>query len=67
MVLVNPLLHIEASNRSGLNFVCKYCGYSLNADYNASKNIAYKVLSGKSPDWIGLPNKLALKTGFISV
>ena len=67
MVLVNPLLHIEASNRNGLNFVCKHCNYSLNADYNASKNIAYKVLSGKSPDWIGLPNKLALKTGFISV
>ena len=59
--------HIEASNRSGLNFVCKHCGYSLNADYNASKNIAFKVLSGKSPDWIGLPSRLALKTEFISV
>ena len=59
--------HIEPANRSSLNFVCKYCGYSLNADYNASKNIAIKVLSGKNPDWTGLPCKLALKTEFISV
>jgi len=59
--------HIEASNRDGLNFVCKHCSYSLNADYNASKNIAFKALLGKSPDWAGLPCKLALKTGFISV
>ncbi|MBT9150824.1 MAG: hypothetical protein DDT40_01003 [candidate division WS2 bacterium] len=54
--------HMEAANRNGFNFVCKGCPYSLNADFNASKNIAIKVLSGKSPDWIGLPSKLALKT-----
>ena len=54
--------HIEASNRNGFNFVCKRCNYSINADYNANKNIAFKVLSGKSPDWAGLPRKLALKT-----
>lgn len=54
--------HIEASNRNGLDFVCKHCGYSLNSDYNASKNIAFKVLSGINPDWAGLPCKLALKT-----
>ena len=58
--------HIEPANRSSLNFVCKHCGYSLNADYNASKNIAIKVLSGKSPDWTGLPCKLALKTGSLT-
>lgn len=54
--------HIEPANRNGLNFVCKYCGYSLNADFNASRNIAIKVLSGKNLDWAGLPCKLALKT-----
>lgn len=59
--------HIESSNRKGLSFVCKHCGYSLNADYNASKNIAIKALSGKSPDWAEPPCKLALKTEFISV
>lgn len=59
--------HIEASNRNGLNFVCKHCNYSLNSDYNAAKNIAIKVLSGKSPDWTGLPSKLALKTQAIGL
>lgn len=54
--------HIEAANRNSLNFICKHCNYSLNADYNASKNIAIKVLSGKSPDWAESPSKLALKT-----
>ena len=54
--------HIEVSNRNGLDFLCKHCGYSLNSDYNASKNIAFKVLSGINPDWTGLPCKLALKT-----
>jgi len=54
--------HIEASNRNGLNFACKHCGYSLNSDGNASKNIAFKVLSGKSLDWTEPPSKLALKT-----
>ena len=54
--------HTESANRHGLNFICKHCGYSLNSDYNASKNIAFKVLSGKSPDWTELPCKLALKT-----
>jgi len=54
--------HIEISNRNGLSFICKHCGYSLNADYNASKNIAIKALSGKSPDWTEPPSKLALKT-----
>ncbi len=53
--------HIESANRNGLNFICKHCGYSLNADLNAAKNIAIKVLLGKSPDWTEPPRKLALK------
>ena len=55
--------HIESSNRKGISFVCKHCGYSLHSDYNASKNIAIKVLSDKSSDWIRRPCKLALKSG----
>jgi IS605 OrfB family transposase len=32
--------HREKSNRKGTNFKCKVCGYSTNADLNASRNIA---------------------------
>lgn len=40
--------HFEAGQRiSQALFQCKYCGYSVNADYNAARNIAlYKILSG---------------------
>jgi IS605 OrfB family transposase len=55
--------HIAPSNRNGLSFVCKHCNYSLNADLNASKNIALIAISGKSPDIAGRPSKLALKSG----
>lgn len=58
--------HIGSSNRKGLSFICKDCGYSLHADYNASKNIAIKVLSDKSSDWARRPRKLALKSGSFS-
>lgn len=55
--------HIESSNRNGFSFKCKHCRYSLNADYNASKNIVFKALSDKSSDWARRPSKLALKSG----
>jgi len=55
--------HIEPSNRNGLDFKCKHCGYFLNADYNASKNIAIKAFSDKSSDWARRPSKIALKSG----
>jgi len=55
--------HIESSNRNGFSFKCKNCGYSINADFNASKNIAFKALSDKSFDWARRPSKLALKSG----
>ena len=54
--------HTESSNRSGFSFKCKHCGYSINSDYNASKNIAFQVLLDKNPDWTEPPSKLALKT-----
>lgn len=55
--------HVESSNRNGFSFKCKHCGFSINADYNASKNIAFKALSDKSSDWARRPSKLALKSG----
>ncbi|MEW6170546.1 MAG: transposase [Candidatus Omnitrophota bacterium] len=58
--------HIESSNRNGLSFVCKHCNYSLNADYNASKNIAIKAISCKSPDMVSRPCKLGLKAEVIA-
>jgi len=32
--------HTEKDNRKGSSFACKECGFSLNADLNASRNIA---------------------------
>ncbi|MCL2890851.1 MAG: RNA-guided endonuclease TnpB family protein, partial [Methanomassiliicoccaceae archaeon] len=32
--------HTEKDNRKGSSFVCKECGFSLNADLNAARNIA---------------------------
>ena len=37
--------HIEDSNRPNqANFCCKFCGFKLNADLNASKNISSRAL-----------------------
>ncbi len=55
--------HTESSNRKSLSFICKHCGYSLHADYNASKNIAIKAISGISLDMADRPCKLGLKSG----
>lgn len=33
-------LHCERGNRQGSNFECKQCGFKLNADLNAARNIA---------------------------
>jgi len=35
----------EKNCRSKYHFVCQKCGYELNADYNASKNVAHKLLN----------------------
>jgi len=37
--------HIDESNRNGFSFKCKSCGYTADADYNASKNIAGRYMS----------------------
>jgi putative transposase len=39
--------HVRRSNRrSQLRFVCRACGFELNADLNAARNIARKYLAG---------------------
>jgi len=37
--------HVERSNREGSSFECKVCGFELNADLNASRNIAILGIS----------------------
>jgi putative transposase len=37
--------HIDKSNRNGFAFKCTSCGYTADADYNASKNIASRYMS----------------------
>jgi IS605 OrfB family transposase len=37
--------YIDKSNREGLNFKCRKCGYELNADLNAARNIAVLGMS----------------------
>jgi putative transposase len=37
--------HIDKSNRDGFVFKCLSCGYTADADYNASRNIASRYMS----------------------
>ncbi len=36
--------HVAEANRSGKEFECGECGYSLDADLNAAKNVAYRYV-----------------------
>lgn len=49
-------------------FECNQCGYEIDGDYNAAKNIGFKLLtlpSGKRPDGLG-DGHLALKSGTVN-
>lgn len=39
----NRCNHISKNNRKGLRFHCEACGYEMNADLNASKNIEHRT------------------------
>ena len=41
----NRCNHIAKGNRNGETFKCLQCGYTCNADYNASVNIAREAIS----------------------
>jgi IS605 OrfB family transposase len=61
----------ESNRRSTHQFVCRKCEYELNADYNASKNIARKLLkrlhSGQTSSSGGAPCQCALKSGTLNL
>jgi IS605 OrfB family transposase len=61
----------ENNRRSKHQFVCQKCGYELNADYNASKNIARKLLkrlhSGQKSSGGGAPRQCALASGTLNL
>ncbi|MEA5388544.1 transposase [Haloarculaceae archaeon H-GB11] len=61
----------EANRRSKHQFVCQKCEYELNADYNASKNIARKLLqrlhSGQTSSGGGAPRQCALASGTLNL
>src|SRR6056297_1545743 len=60
-----------SNRRSKDQFVCQKCEYELNADYNASKNIARKLLkrlhSGQKSSSGGAPCQCALKSGMLNL
>jgi IS605 OrfB family transposase len=61
----------EDNRRSKHQFVCQKCEYELNADYNASKNIARKLLkklhSGQKSSGGGAPCQCALTSGTLNL
>ncbi|RLM50122.1 RNA-guided endonuclease TnpB family protein [Halorubrum sp. Atlit-28R] len=61
----------ERNRRSKHQFACQKCEYELNADYNASKNIARKLLkrlrSGQMSSSGGAPCQCALKSGTLNL
>jgi len=72
LILVNPSYtsqrcskcgYIEKSNRQENKLKCKNCGFELNADLNASRNIAYLGKSGISRLKVSHPtNSIVTKT-----
>jgi IS605 OrfB family transposase len=61
----------ENNRRSTHQFKCQKCEYELNADYNASKNIARKLLnrlhSGQTSSGGGAPCQCALPSGTLNL
>ncbi|WP_042666004.1 RNA-guided endonuclease TnpB family protein [Haloferax sp. ATB1] len=61
----------ESNRQSKHQFVCQKCEYELNADYNASKNIARKLLkrlhSGQKSSSGGAPCQYALASGTLNL
>jgi transposase len=61
----------ESNRQSKYQFVCQKRGYELNADYNASKNIARKLPnrlhSGQTSSSGGTPCQCALASGTLNL
>jgi len=62
---------LEENRASKHEFECKKCGYELNADYNASKNIARKLAKrlhpGQKSSGGGATYQLALTSGILNL
>jgi IS605 OrfB family transposase len=63
--------HQSSTNRDSETgwFACNECGYEVDGDYNAAKNVGFRLLalpSGKRPDGLG-NGQLALKSGTLNV
>ena len=53
---------------SQARFCCQKCGYEANADYNAAKNVGFKILrAGQTSPCGGATSHLALKSGTLNV
>lgn len=58
--------HTSEGNRSKQNFKCEECGYRVDSDYNASKNIGMRVILGGQKSQSGMGDgQLALKSGVL--
>jgi IS605 OrfB family transposase len=61
----------QSNRQSKHQFMCQKCEYELNADYNASKNIARKLLkrlhSGQKSSSGGVPCQCALTSGTLNL
>lgn len=57
--------HCEKANRKNSNFICKKCGYKLNADLNAGRNISKRGLEGYKPSNLVVINQPIVATSII--
>ncbi len=59
---------LRENRPSQAEFCCQKCGYEANADYNAAKNIGFKMLrAGQKSPHGGATRHLALKSGTLNV
>jgi IS605 OrfB family transposase len=59
---------LDENRTSQANFCCQKCGYEVNADYNAAKNIGFRRLrAGQKSPHGGATRHLALKSGTLNV
>jgi len=59
---------LEENRSSQATFCCQKCGYEVNADYNAAKNIGFRLLrAGQTSPHGGATRYLALKSGTLNV
>jgi IS605 OrfB family transposase len=59
---------LDENRPSQARFCCEKCGYEVNADYNAVKNIGFRLLrAGQKSPHGGATRHLALKSGTLNV